>query len=193
MRLQPAGRATGGRLTATASGISHAIIPLRRRRRKSKADSHRTLSRPKPKWTWRRAGNPARAQAQETVARTTLNSLVGRKLDSPVTIAGEFSESRPCRMKLRCEPCNGAESEFEKPDGGSGAQRVKPRADAQSRPAGFHGRAVGGISRRRTDLRAGHFAAAAVLGQKERRNHHRDRRATARTGRTRHVAPRYYP
>lgn len=33
------------------------------------------------------------AQAQEAVARTALNSLVGRKLDAPVTIAGEFSES----------------------------------------------------------------------------------------------------
>jgi len=33
------------------------------------------------------------AQAQEEVAHTVLNSLVGRKLDEPVTIAGEFSES----------------------------------------------------------------------------------------------------
>jgi cobalt-zinc-cadmium efflux system outer membrane protein len=33
------------------------------------------------------------AQAQEAVARTALNSLVGRSLDATVTIAGEFSES----------------------------------------------------------------------------------------------------
>ena len=33
------------------------------------------------------------AQAEEAVARTALNSLVGRKLDAAVTIAGEFSES----------------------------------------------------------------------------------------------------
>jgi cobalt-zinc-cadmium efflux system outer membrane protein len=33
------------------------------------------------------------AQAEEAVARTALNSLVGRKLDATVTIAGEFSES----------------------------------------------------------------------------------------------------
>ncbi len=33
------------------------------------------------------------AQAEEAVARTALNSLVGRKLDAPVAIAGEFSES----------------------------------------------------------------------------------------------------
>lgn len=33
------------------------------------------------------------AQAQEAVARTALNSLVGRKLDAPVAIVGEFSES----------------------------------------------------------------------------------------------------
>src|SRR5262245_32886024 len=33
------------------------------------------------------------AQADEAVARTALNSLVGRKLDAPVPIAGEFSET----------------------------------------------------------------------------------------------------
>lgn len=33
------------------------------------------------------------AQAYEAVARTALNSLVGRKLDAPVAIVGEFSES----------------------------------------------------------------------------------------------------
>lgn len=33
------------------------------------------------------------AQAEEAVARTALNSLVGRKLDARVTIVGEFSES----------------------------------------------------------------------------------------------------